>query len=65
MALKDRFVRKAVGGADDPTDNAVTLLDQRIAIARDQRDTFLAAIGRLQAVDRANAGAIGTAGDDI
>lgn len=56
--LRAKFEDKAAGGGGDPDDNAVARLDQHIAIARDQRDTFLAAIGKLQAVDQQNAGDI-------
>ncbi|WP_276207212.1 hypothetical protein [Nocardia mangyaensis] len=40
-------------------------LDQPIVIARDQRDTSLAAIGKLQAVDQQNAGDIAANGNGI
>ncbi|NKX88762.1 hypothetical protein [Nocardia coubleae] len=65
-AIRGKFENKAVaGGSHDPDDSAVKRLDQHIAIARDQRDAFLAAIGRLQAVDQQSAGAIGNAGASI
>jgi hypothetical protein len=64
--IRDKYEAKAVaGGAHDPDDSAVKRLDQHIAIARDQRDTFLAAIGKLQAVDQQSAGAIGVTGANI
>ncbi|MGM7644000.1 hypothetical protein ACSVDM_03800 [Nocardia sp. JW2] len=65
-AIRGKYENKAVaGGSHDPDDSAVKRLDQHIAIARDQRDTFLAAIGKLQAVDQQSAGAIGNAGANI
>ncbi|MEU4599729.1 hypothetical protein [Nocardia sp. NPDC023988] len=65
-AIRGKYENKAVaGGSHDPDDSAVKRLDQHIAIARDQRDTFLAAIGKLQAVDQQSAGAIGNAGAGI
>ncbi|MFE3319058.1 hypothetical protein [Nocardia sp. NPDC059195] len=64
--IRAKYEAKAVaGGAGDPNDSAVKRLDQHIAIARDQRDTFLAAIGKLQAVDQQTAGAIGATGANI
>ncbi len=65
-AIRAKYEAKAVaGGAGDPNDSAVKRLDQHIAIARDQRDTFLAAIGKLQAVDQQTAGALGAQGASI
>lgn len=59
-AIRQKIEAKAVaGGGGDANDSAVKRLDQHIAIARDQRDTFLAAIGKLQAVDQQTAGALG------
>ncbi|MGY0503208.1 hypothetical protein ACWZHB_32385 [Nocardia sp. FBN12] len=64
--IRAKYEAKAVaGGAGDPNDSAVKRLDQHIAIARDQRDTFLAAIGKLQAVDQQTAGALGATGASI
>ncbi|WP_280338403.1 hypothetical protein [Nocardia neocaledoniensis] len=64
--LRAKFEKKAVtGGPDGADDSAVARIDQHIAIARDQRDTFLAAIGKLQAVDQQTAGALGTTGAAI
>ncbi|GEM31562.1 hypothetical protein NN3_25690 [Nocardia neocaledoniensis NBRC 108232] len=55
IALQNKLQAKAVGD-----ESAVKRLEAHIAIARDQRDTFLAAIGKLQAVDQQTAGALGT-----
>ena len=64
--IRAKYEAKAVaGGAGDANDSAVKRLEQHIAIARDQRDTFLAAIGKLQAVDQQSAGAIGATGANI
>ncbi|MFC6011317.1 hypothetical protein [Nocardia lasii] len=64
--IRQKLEAKAVaGGGGDPNDSAVKRLDQHIAIARDQRDTFLAAIGKLQAVDQQTAGALGATGASI
>ncbi|WP_410873963.1 hypothetical protein [Nocardia sp. A7] len=64
--IRAKYEAKAVaGGGGDPDDSAVKRLDQHIAIARDQRDTFLAAIGKLQAVDQQTAGALGATGASI
>lgn len=64
-AIREKLESKAVGGGDDPDDSAVTRLEQHIAIARDQRDTFLAAIGKLQTVDQQTAGDITATGAGI
>ncbi|MEU4417483.1 hypothetical protein ACIBEH_08855 [Nocardia salmonicida] len=65
-AIRAKYEAKAVaGGTGDANDSAVKRLEQHIAIARDQRDTFLAAIGKLQAVDQQSAGAIGATGANI
>ncbi|MEV4207071.1 hypothetical protein [Nocardia salmonicida] len=64
--VRAKYEAKAVaGGAGDANDSAVKRLEQHIAIARDQRDTFLAAIGKLQAVDQQSAGEIGATGANI
>ncbi|MFF0542537.1 hypothetical protein ACFYTF_06845 [Nocardia thailandica] len=63
QAIRQKLEKKAVGGAAD--DDATKRLDQHISIARDQRDTFLAAIGKLQAVDQQTAGALGANGEGI
>ncbi|MFD3704966.1 hypothetical protein ACFWUP_17670 [Nocardia sp. NPDC058658] len=64
--IRAKYEAKAVaGGGGDANDSAVKRLDQHIAIARDQRDTFLAAIGKLQAVDQQTAGALGATGASI
>ncbi|MFD3744473.1 hypothetical protein [Nocardia sp. NPDC058633] len=65
-AIRQKIEAKAVaGGGGDANDSAVKRIDQHIAIARDQRDTFLAAIGKLQAVDQQTAGALGATGANI
>lgn len=66
QAIQQKLQLKAVaGGPDDPDDSAVKRLDQHISIARDQRDTFLAAIGKLQTVDQQNASGLGANGEGI
>ncbi len=60
MAIQKKLEAKAT--ADE---SAVQRLEQHIAIARDQRDTFLAAIGKLQAVDQQTAGELGATGAGI
>lgn len=59
-AIRGKIEAKAV--ADE---SAAKRLDEHIAIARDQRDTFLAAIGKLQAVDQQTAGDLGATGAGI
>ncbi len=64
--IREKVEAKAVaGGGGDANDSAVKRLEQHIAIARDQRDTFLAAIGKLEAIDQQSAGALGAAGAGI
>ncbi|WP_405179614.1 hypothetical protein OG225_38535 [Nocardia sp. NBC_01377] len=65
QAIRQKLEFKAVAGGSDPDDSAVKRLEQHISIARDQRDTFLAAIGKLQTVDQQNAGDLGTNGQGI
>ncbi|MFD4432561.1 hypothetical protein, partial [Nocardia sp. NPDC058497] len=60
IAIQQKLERKAT--ADE---SAVKRLEAHIAIARDQRDTFLAAIGKLQAVDQQTAGDLGATGAGI
>ncbi|MFE7718022.1 hypothetical protein ACFU44_03150 [Nocardia rhizosphaerihabitans] len=60
VAIQDKLQSKAA--ADE---SAVKRLEAHIAIARDQRDTFLAAIGKLQAVDQQTADALGATGTGI
>ncbi|MBW0273152.1 hypothetical protein ATM97_24005 [Nocardia sp. MH4] len=55
-------IREKLEGKASAENSAVKRLDEHIAIARDQRDTFLAAIGKLQAVDQQTAGALGATG---
>lgn len=64
--LRAKFEAKAVSGsADDTTDSAAGRLAQHIEIAQLMRDTFAAAIGKLQAVDGQNAGDIAANGEGI
>ncbi len=62
--IRQKLEQKAVAGGTGG-DSATKRLDQHISIARDQRDTFLAAIGKLQAVDQQTAGALGANGEGI
>ncbi|MGS2808629.1 hypothetical protein [Nocardia sp. MW-W600-9] len=55
-------IREKLEGKASADNSAVKRLDEHIAIARDQRDTFLAAIGKLQGVDQQTAGALGATG---
>ncbi|MET9210746.1 MULTISPECIES: hypothetical protein [Actinomycetes] len=55
-------IQKKLEAKATADESAVKRLEQHIAIARDQRDTFLAAIGKLQAVDQQTAGALGATG---
>ncbi|WP_040793492.1 hypothetical protein [Nocardia paucivorans] len=52
IAIRDKFQQKAVGGGDNPDDNAVKRLEQHIELAELMRDTYLAAIGRLRSADQ-------------
>ncbi|MFI8971297.1 hypothetical protein ACIGO9_00315 [Nocardia asteroides] len=66
LILKAKFEAKAVtGSADDPNDSADKRLASHIEIAQLMRDTFAAAIGKLQSVDGQNAGALTTTGQAI
>ncbi|MFE6922751.1 hypothetical protein ACFVAV_17060 [Nocardia sp. NPDC057663] len=66
ILLKQKFEQKAVSGsADDPNDSADKRLASHIEIAQLMRDTFAAAIGKLQAVDGQNAGDIAANGEGI
>ncbi|APE32751.1 hypothetical protein BOX37_00800 [Nocardia mangyaensis] len=66
ILLRQKFEAKAVSGsADDTTDSAAGRLAQHIEIAQLMRDTFAAAIGKLQAVDGQNAGDIAANGEGI
>lgn len=64
QAIRQKLEQKAVAGGT-AGDSASKRLDEHISIARDQRDTFLAAIGKLQAVDEQTAGALGANGQGI
>ncbi|WP_278264285.1 hypothetical protein [Nocardia sp. AG03] len=51
--LKEKFQNKAVNGeGDNPTDSAVKRLEQHVEIAALMRDTYAAAIGKLQDSDQ-------------
>lgn len=64
--LQQKFESKAVAGtASDSTDSADKRLAAHIEIAELMRDTFAAAIGKLQATDDANAGVLGAQGEQI
>ncbi|MGW6727284.1 hypothetical protein ACWF9G_15400 [Nocardia sp. NPDC055029] len=66
ILLKQKFEAKAVAGsADDTTDSAANRLATHIEIAQLMRDTFAAAIGKLQAVDGQNAAGIAATGQGI
>ncbi|WP_040793271.1 hypothetical protein [Nocardia paucivorans] len=51
LAIRDKFQQKAVGGNENGDDNAITRLEQHIELAELMRDTYLAAIGKLQTTD--------------
>lgn len=66
VLLKQKFEAKAVvGSAEDPNDSADKRLASHIEIAQLMRDTFAAAIGKLQAVDGQNAGDLAANGEGI
>ncbi|MGW6424212.1 hypothetical protein ACWF82_16185 [Nocardia sp. NPDC055053] len=66
IILKAKFEAKAVAGSkDDPNDSADKRLASHIEIAQLMRDTFAAAIGKLQAVDGQNAAGIAATGQGI
>ncbi|MFC4124103.1 hypothetical protein [Nocardia rhizosphaerae] len=66
VLLRQKFEAKAVAGtADDPNDSAANRLAQHIEIAELMRDTFAAAIGKLQTVDGQNAAGITATGQGI
>lgn len=52
LAMQDKFQQKAVGGGGNSDDNAVKRLEQHIELAELMRDTYLAAIGKLQTSDQ-------------
>ncbi|MGW6423928.1 hypothetical protein ACWF82_14715 [Nocardia sp. NPDC055053] len=58
-------IQQKIEGKATADESAVKRLEAHIAIARDQRDTFLAAIGKLQAVDQQTAGDLGATGAGI
>ncbi|MBF6259524.1 hypothetical protein [Nocardia farcinica] len=64
--LRVKFEQKATGGAPhDPNDNALARIDQHIEIVTTMRDAYLAAIGRLQAVDEESSRTLTAQGDEI
>ncbi|MBF6263246.1 hypothetical protein IU443_25000 [Nocardia farcinica] len=64
--LRVKFQQKAVGGAPhDPHDNALSRIDQHIEIVTTMRDAYLAAIGKLEAVDQATGRSLAGRGDQI
>ncbi|WP_280216138.1 hypothetical protein [Nocardia cyriacigeorgica] len=66
QALQAKFAAVAVGGADgDPSANAVGRLDEAIQIVELMRDTYAAAIGKLQQTDQDNAAGVNNAGDGV
>ncbi|MBF6068101.1 hypothetical protein [Nocardia farcinica] len=57
LALQTKFERKAAGGGDhDPNDSALARLQQHIEVVKLMRDTYAAAIGKLQQTDQSAAG---------
>ncbi|GGN85588.1 hypothetical protein [Nocardia rhizosphaerihabitans] len=58
-------IQQKLEGKATADESAAKRLEAHIAIARDQRDTFLAAIGKLQAVDQQTAGDLGATGAGI
>ncbi|MFD6220033.1 hypothetical protein [Nocardia asteroides] len=66
LILKAKFEAKAVSGSgDDPNDSADKRIAAHIEIAQLMRDTFAAAIGKLQSVDGQNAGDLTATGQAI
>ncbi|MEV6063584.1 hypothetical protein AB0L62_26580 [Nocardia asteroides] len=66
LILKAKYEAKAITGTgDDPNDSADKRLASHIEIAQLMRDTFAAAIGKLQSADGQNAGALTTTGQAI
>ncbi|MBF6072584.1 hypothetical protein [Nocardia farcinica] len=62
--LKSKFEQKAVGGGEhDPNDNAIHRIDQHIEIVTTMRDAYLAAIGKLAAIDDETGRALTNQGD--
>ncbi|MFF2082611.1 hypothetical protein ACFVVM_02500 [Nocardia sp. NPDC058176] len=58
--LREKFQNKAVNGeSDNPDDSALKRLDQHIEIATLMRDTYAAAIGKLQETDQKFATVLG------
>ncbi|MGW5436014.1 hypothetical protein [Nocardia asteroides] len=66
LILKAKYEAKAVAGTgDDPNDSADKRLATHIEIAELMRDTFAAAIGKLQSADGQNAGDLTATGQAI
>ncbi|GAD84887.1 hypothetical protein FEK33_00825 [Nocardia asteroides NBRC 15531] len=66
LILKAKYEAKAItGSGDDPNDSADKRLATHIEIAELMRDTFAAAIGKLQSVDGQNAGDLTATGQAI
>lgn len=65
LAMQDKFQQKAVGGSQNPDDNAVKRLEQHIELAELMRDTYLAAIGKLQATDQETGTQLTNTGEGI
>ncbi|MFC9895406.1 hypothetical protein ACFVMC_17125 [Nocardia sp. NPDC127579] len=51
IALQEKFQHKATGGGTDANDNAVKRLEQHIEVVTLMRDTYRAAIGKLEQAD--------------
>lgn len=57
LDLQRKFEKKAVGGGEhDANDSAVARLQQHIEVVKLMRDTYAAAIGKLQQTDQSAAG---------
>ncbi|WP_051163610.1 hypothetical protein [Nocardia brevicatena] len=65
LAVQDKFQQKAVCGSQNPDDNAVKRLEQHIELAELMRDTYLAAIGKLQATDQETGTQLTNTGEGI
>lgn len=64
--LQQKFEQKATGGGGaGPDDNAIARLDEHIQIAELMRDTYAAAIGKLQQTDQDNAAGVNNAGEGM
>lgn len=65
LAIQAKFQQKAVGGGGNPDDNAIKRLEQHIELAELMRDTYLAAIGKLQATDQETGTQLTNTGEGI